>query len=398
MIIEINKNVVYVKGAKNGAIYNLNTGNVYSINHASCDVVEKYLADKILSLEEQEYIKVLFSNALLEKGFSAREYTPQKVDDSLDMCWLEITQQCNCRCLHCYEGDIHQKLDDSLRIEDWYKVIDQIKENNVQRVVVIGGEPCLHPEITKVVNYLALKEIDTTVFSNGTCLSNELKRTMSQHKIRFKCSLYGHTPEVHDRITQHPGSFKQLITNIHYFQEHGVEVTAAIVIMKENEAYFEDILSFVKSIGVKYKFDVIREVFGGKQSDHKPENMNIIHSVMRTSPHFKKVDKNKFDRAMQKNTCWSGKMAICEDGNILPCVFERNISYGNIKDKSIKDIMRSTCLQMCWNCSMEQIDNCQVCEFRFACKDCRPLATACGNEKGKNPRCTYNVYEGVWNG
>lgn len=397
MIAEINKDVVYVKGAKNGAIYDLNTGIVYSINSASCSVIDKQLCHTKLSIQEQKYIDMLIANHLIDTSFDFQVYKPEITNDSLEMCWLEITQLCNCKCLHCYEGENHVKSDKSLSLEDWFRVIDQIKSNGVQRVVVIGGEPCLHKKIIDIVSYLASKKIDVTIFSNGTCLSNELMEVISKNKIRFKCSLYGHTAEVHDTITQRPGSFQQLMRSIKYFKEHGVDVSIAVVLMKENEKYFDDILSFTKSLELKCKYDVIRQVFGGKQSIHKPENTTIIRSVMRTSPNFKRVDKKKFDFAMQRNTCWNGKFAVCEDGNVIPCVFERNISYGNVKENSIDEILSSDNLQKCWRCTMEQINYCKDCEFRFACKDCRPLAASCGNYMEKNPRCTYDVYNGEWN-
>lgn len=56
---EINSNVVYVKGYKNGAIYNLNDGNVYSINAESCGVLEKAINSINFSEQEKEYINLL---------------------------------------------------------------------------------------------------------------------------------------------------------------------------------------------------------------------------------------------------------------------------------------------------------------------------------------------------
>ena len=41
---------------------------------------------------------------------------------------------------------------------------------------------------------------------------------------------------------------------------------------------------------------------------------------------------------------------------------------------------------------------CKDCEYRFACKDCRPLAKSVdGCQNGKNPRCKYDPYTGNWN-
>ena len=63
---------------------------------------------------------------------------------------------------------------------------------------------------------------------------------------------------------------------------------------------------------------------------------------------------------------------------------------------SIKEIISSEKTQDCWNLTAEKTEVCSECEFRFACKDCRPLAEASSGFYAKNPRCTYDVYSGEW--
>jgi predicted nucleotidyltransferase len=59
--------------------------------------------------------------------------------------------------------------------------------------------------------------------------------------------------------------------------------------------------------------------------------------------------------------------------------------------KENKDVSSSTPIDF------SKINTCKDCEFRFACKDCRPLAFAeNANISEKTPRCTYNPYEGKW--
>ena len=119
--------------------------------------------------------------------------------------------------------------------------------------------------------------------------------------------------------------------------------------------------------------------------------------MKRKSAHFTKISKERFDKAVFANTCWSGKIVISEDGSVYPCVFERDIVLGNVKEQSITEIIHSTTLENCWNHCFKKVNICKECEFRFACKDCRPLAKSIhGNLDEKNPRCTYDVYNGVW--
>ena len=398
MLIELNTDVVYVKGAKAGAIYDLTTGDVFSVNALSCSAIDKIISGDKLSKGELEYRAQLSSSGLLRQGRVFREYKPNCPFPRIKMCWLEVTHRCNCRCIHCYEGDYHCSSANPLTLAEWKRVIDQLVEHGIKQAVVIGGEPSLNNDTVEILAYLSSYHINTTVFSNGISISEELKQEIVENRMHFKCSLYGFNAKTHDFITKHPGSFEKLTNNILYFRDHSVDVTIAVVIMKENEQFYDEILKYVKSLGVRYRFDVIREVFGGSQSKHVPCNADIIRSVMRTSPIFAKVSKEKFDIAAFHNSCWFSKLAICEDGTVLPCVFERDTVLGNIRKQQLADILNSEKLHNCWNYSMDKVKMCCKCEFRFACRDCRPLASASGCQDAKNPRCTYNAYTGEWNG
>lgn len=396
-MIEINNNVVFVQGANAGAIYNLNSGDIFSINKNSCKVIKKYIDGIEPTFSEKEYIETLVLNNLINKNFTCSEYTPEPSVNTLDLCWLEITQACNCRCLHCYEGENHRRQKNPLSLNEWKDIINQIKSSGVKRVVIIGGEPCIHPDIDKIADYVASQKISTTIFTNGTHITESLKEIVIKNKIKMKFSLYGHCSEIHDSITKTQGSFDKLCESIRFFLKHKITVDIAVVIMRENENYINEIKEFLNTLGVsKFRFDVIREAFCGNQSIHIPSSQEVIYAVKRNCPSFPKITKEIFDASFYHNTCWNGKIVICEDGNVLPCVFARNISLGNVKNNTIKEIIDFKETQNCWNLSFDKINECSECEFRFACKDCRPLAGASSGYYEKMPRCTYDVYSGEW--
>jgi hypothetical protein len=50
-----------------------------------------------------------------------------------------------------------------------------------------------------------------------------------------------------------------------------------------------------------------------------------------------------------------------------------------------------------WRLSMDRIEVCKDCEYRYVCEDCRPWAYGLtDNLCAKSPRCTYNPYTGEW--
>ena len=71
---KINENVVFVKGAKNGAIYDFDTGKVYSVNDEACDIIKSYVRGEI-KLESNEYLRLLKKNRLIDESFFTIKYS-----------------------------------------------------------------------------------------------------------------------------------------------------------------------------------------------------------------------------------------------------------------------------------------------------------------------------------
>ena len=401
---QLNDDIVYVRGAKKGAIYDFTSTDVYWINDEACELLDRFIAaDGDISqftTEEKAYISLLETKQLYREEYKLKAYTPNvERSQHLKMAWLEITQACNCRCLHCYQGDDHFQNVDVLELKDWKRVIDELYTLGVSRVVVIGGEPCMHKDICEILNGLYEREIETTLFTNATmidaCLMDLLIRCSD--RISVKVSLYADNADDHDKITRRHGSFDELVRNVRTLTQNGATVDVAVVAMRENQDKLADIRQFIHSLGANYsKFDVIRNVFGGRQDQHTPTAQDIVDSCSFCEPHFK-ADRRRFDENFYENSCWFGKIAITETGDVLPCVFERGIIYGNVKKLAVKDILEAEELKRCWYMDFSCVESCKDCEFRYSCKDCRPLGISVrGDIHTKNPRCRYDPYTGQW--
>lgn len=399
---ELAKNVVFVNGAINAAIYNLNTGDVYSVDTEGREIIQKYIEKVALSKEDEKYLKLLNKEGLLDISDNAlpiKEYSPEMHSEKLKLVWLEITQACNMKCVHCYEGTVHISSRNVLTLEEWKSVIDQIVNLNVERVVVIGGEPGIHKNINEILHYLRIKspKLSITFFTNAYFIEGDLLNTIIDNKIEVKISMYGPNSTIHDSITGVPGSFKKILSAIEILNMHNIQMDVAITIMKENEQYIEDLKTLMASLPIRgYKFDVIREVVNGCQSAHVPEIPAVVRYAYRHRPSFF-ATKEQFDSNVNFNSCWKGKMVITETGDILPCVFGRTCIAGNVKVSSVSDIISSeNKLLKYWHRSLDTVDECKNCEYRYACRDCRPIAESCGGIDSKNPRCLYAPLKGVW--
>ena len=391
----INENVIFVKGAHCGAIYNFNDGKVYKVNNSGCDIIYNlYNGNK----EKNYFVDSLVKANLLNKELNIFKFVPNKFEEiKLELAWLEVTEACNLRCVHCYEGECHLKKNESLSVQQWKNIIDQLVMLKVERVVIIGGEPSCYKNIEQIIDYCGLKHIPTTYFTNATMISDEIFQSILRNNVSVKVSIYGHNALIHDSITKVKGSFDKLVTTIDKMIAHGISVYPAIVIMRENENYIEEIKNFIREHKMTYKrYDVIRNVFGGTQNNHTPLREDVINSSYYKTANFK-TNFDSFCRNHFINTCWYGKIAIQENGNVIPCVFERTVSLGNCNDNSLLEILNNNHTRKNWFLPLDEIKICKDCEYRYCCKDCRALGISVkGDKYDKNPRCKYNPYTGVW--
>lgn len=399
-VIKLNKDVVMVCGANRAAIYNFNDGNVYSINeNAKTLLLEIYKNKKMIANSDtKKFITKLINFGLLDIEYIGDFDVEKSSAPSLFFAWLELTEICNEKCVHCYES-FHDK-DRNITIlnfDFWKQAIDQLKESGCRSIQLIGGEPLLYPEILKIIEYAYLKKLETTIFTNATMLDDNTIQFCKDKGVGFRVSLYGHNAEIHDCITQMSGSFEKTINNIKKIKKQNIPISIAVIIMKENQDYIEQIKEFILNLELTYDgFDLIRKVYGGCQDEHLVNNTKIKKLKYLSFPAFF-AEKKFFQRAIGYNTCWGNKIAITSNGKVIPCVFERDIILGDLKINNITDIVNSEEFNFISTLSKDKIEICKDCEFRYACKDCRPLGKSLdGNLWGKYAYCTYNPYIGRW--
>ncbi len=399
--------VFLVEGAKRAALYDTNSGNVYSINQEATQVIKGGDNDsgfwsKLTSM----------SLALARQDFAAESVTPEvKIPKpSLQFAWLEITDQCNERCLHCYGNfspDKQDKVAKPLDHMEWKDTIQSLAENGCKQIQFIGGEPFRYRGETKTQTVLDLTEFAREkdfsfieIFTNGTLISAETVKRIKDLGVSIALSIYSSNAAIHDNITQTFGSHRRTLRAINMLKEASVPVRTAIIVMKQNESTIEQTLEMVQSLGLNIRVpDVVRPSGRAQETDITPSIATLLKYGLVTKPNFS-TDPVSFQRNHRYHSCLAGKIAITTDGQVIPCIFSRNNILGNLKDQELADVLKSAALKKTWELTKDEVLVCKDCEYRYACSDCRPLAEGSSCGKGYSnapfPRCTYNPYTGEW--
>lgn len=386
----------WVKGSKASAIYDLRHGQVYALNEDATQLLSLALSDKALP-EDSSFLDSLEMDGLVNDHSCA--IVEHRVRPIIRYAWLELTNRCNCHCLHCYGAfglPCESELANELSTEEWKRVLEQLKFMGCEAFQFIGGEPLMHPGFSELLRYaveLGMKRID--IFTNAYLLTESLADLIAEVGASVRVSLYGHNAVSHDHITQHKGSFARLDHSLDLLHERNVPVNIAVVMMRENQHLLPKIRGYIEGKGLRFNgFDTVRTVKHSPQASHAVTDPEINAKRIISRPRFK-TSSDDFAVNHQWNSCWFGKFSITASGNVIPCIFARDLSCGNIRTDRWEDIREK--LLGYWRITKDQVEECRDCEFRYACDDCRPLAMGDGSGLyGKYPRCTYSPQRCSW--
>ncbi|MEK7193686.1 MAG: radical SAM protein [Patescibacteria group bacterium] len=409
------ENVFLVTGAKRAAIYNLEDGNVYSIDQEArklLELCEQGLSPKAIFTENPElnrgesieYLNKLAESKLgryLEAGEKIQKVDINKDQKLLSFIWLELTAGCNLKCVHCYAGSNPSLIGkDRMSIQDWLSVIDQVSDLGCKKLQFIGGEPLILGEnLIRLIKYARKRSFAfVEVFTNATILTDRMLDALKEHKVNVAVSFYGDDPAIHERITLGKNSHAHTVSNVKRMLAAGLEVRAGIVGMIHNQDNLEETKCFLTELGIpRVGVDLVRPSGRGCNNDLVPTK--LISSTYLTRPVFPKCTKEIFTQRHYGHNCFSKKVCVGPSGDVYPCIMERDMSYGNVLETSLENILKKGRAQRIRQLSKDHIEICRDCEYRYACFDCRPKAKnmdKSGSFVAKPTECLYSPYLGEW--
>lgn len=383
------KNVDYISGALCAAIYDQNTGNLYHISAKARRFIELLIFDK---QEINDYQNNPFFLTLLRFNLISNTDT---IDDSMtsyedheskiDFAWIEITSKCNLKCIHCYNGTSSNN--SIMNFDDFTIVVDALRRYGIKRVQIIGGEPFILGN--KLKDYLCYLSKDNyfsiEIFTNATLITKEWASFLHENNIRVAISMYSYNQSDHEYVTKVKGSYLKTYAGIQLLKDASVPYRVANVLM-DNVSLGECNTELFK---LSCKKDVVR--MSGRAS-FELLNPALIKLKLITKTTFQKKYRADFYRsALHFHNCFKSKILISPDLKVYPCVMERRICHGNLKDNDLNQIIQSSLQRL----NKDKIQVCKDCEYRYHCFDCRPNSLEASYET-KPWYCTYDPYSGKW--
>jgi radical SAM protein with 4Fe4S-binding SPASM domain len=410
--LSLDEGSYFVKGPVRGAVYDLKMGIIYALDERMASLFS--LCEKgvnfnqaLKKMKDNSKLSIIIEEGLKNLDFVQfrRTFKPfpsisdiliKKGEDRQGV-WLDVTQGCNLRCIHCY-AEAGKPLENELKLEEWKQVVDELFETGYLHFTIGGGEPFFWKDILNLLEYILKKNpASICVLTNGTLLDDEILDFLSNYKIDLNITFFSYLREHHDKISGVKGSWERTLKGISNVIKRNIPHSINIPLGAYNQNDLDKTLDYLASIGVK------KEVAGGNIVYPLGRGNNRLvlpedHTRFNLKKEIYQLPLTGEERLLYQ-TCWCGKLLIKANGDVSPCPSARNNEFivGNIRKSSLKEIVSDERMHYFWGLTLDEVEPCRDCEFRYGCHDCRANAYIySGNLLGKNPYCLYDPKKGMW--
>ncbi len=314
----------------------------------------------------------------------------------LDIVEVEITLQCNFRCIHCY-CNAGGRNKEELSFEEIKNLIIQAKEIGIENLDLVGGEPFMHPKILDIISFAQNIGQKVLINTNGSLITEDLAKYLKKiaPNLIIGVSLEGPDSETNDFV-RGKGNFEKAIRGIEILVKNGFSVSILNIINKRNWKKFKEIIILAKNIGVRNIYvDRFIPVGRGKifekyldMEDH--EWVSALKYVKETIKKYEKEIDFYVEESISGEPCPAGikHVSILSNGFVVPCGhlrFDNKYYLGNIKEKSLKDILSSIRIDNIFKSS----SLCKNCNLNYCNSGCRAYQIV-KNKEMDIPICLIN--------
>lgn len=295
---------------------------------------------------------------------------------------IEITTKCNLKCKHCYNRG-NPNCD--MPIDDIIKYIEFANNNEIGKVVISGGEACLHKDFKQLLLYLKnnrkfLKNIKKIVLqSNGLIGKYNLDDFKGFDMIHLSF-------DIDDNEVRETDS-NYILNLANDIKRHGINCYLFSTIHKNNIKYIDDIVKMANDSGNQISFNLCCDT--GKNKEYLLTKEEKIFAIKKLLEYEKDGRINKLkhpyvnsfkemsiteDKYHVMGGCSAGiaTATILANGDVIPCPFLRLV-VGNIHEKPLEEIwFNSEILNKIRNRKNYQF--CGKCKYIAYCGGCRKSA------------------------
>jgi len=336
-----------------------------------------------------------------------------------------LTRECNLACDYCSAAqfDANEKEPD-LTSEEWLKVLARLKEIQVFRLDISGGEIFLRKDIFDILEAAQkIKFPKLSIITNGTLIDEGTAKNLKDLNIRrISISLDGDAG-AHDTV-RGAGSFNRTMKGIGHLVNNGIIPEILFTPLKSNYTTLGALVDILYPLGIrKLSFNILHpagrsrnsykkirldcfadsaafqktiETVKEKYRDFSVSNLPLVYqSFPRMYADERDASNSGGKKCLKPCSAGHSSCNITASGWVIPCSELFDFKGGNIKERDILDIWRNSenfeKIRRLSDVSSDQIPYCRNCDYNIFCgAGCRADAyTIFGDLTAPDPFCPY---------
>ncbi len=338
-------------------VYNIPDDQLYELDEEAFGFLKKCNGRNSLSKllpqgEDKEILEYMLDEGIISMQGTRRIKTPSSPIPSLRYLLLNITKKCNLACRHCYLG---VSVNTHMEPSTFEKAVSQFEDMGGLKLMISGGEPLLHPEFWKLMEFLISCELRIVLLSNGTLIDEKTALRLSGYVHEVQVSIDGISS--HD-LLRGKGSYDKAMRGISNLKNFDIPVSIATMIHRYNAVEFEEMQKLFSDLEV-VSWNVDVPCVAGNLK----ENMDSVLDARDAAMFLKYGFGAGGHESSGDYTCGSHLCAVSPDGKVNKCGFFEDEPVGDVND------LRSAWVEICKNYlwTLDKLD-CHACRLVRECR------------------------------
>lgn len=161
---------------------------------------------------------------------------------------LELTNACNLKCKHCFYQNSNEFIPNYfIKKEEAFRLIEKFQKLGVDKLVLTGGEPTIHPDFIEIATFAKNKISKVTLCTNGVIKSKKLKQEITNLNFdTYTISVDSHLNENHDEFRGRRGALKDTLSFVRFLGKNKKNLSIHIALHQKNIDHIEKTINFCK--------------------------------------------------------------------------------------------------------------------------------------------------------
>ncbi len=268
---------------------------------------------------------------------------------------IELTSRCNLDCWHCISSSGEEAAPEELTIDEWKKIINELRGLGTKKIIFSGGEPTLVPGFDRLIALVAMNNMEYSFVTNGYEVPNRILKAITKFRpYTVGVSLDGNEA-VHNSIRMKNDSWGRSLKTIKILRDQGQHVTVITTVTNWNFHTLNGLSKIVSEIADSWRLQLAIPFGRMKLRDDSLISENDFKELCSRLIDYRKayaqldIEAGDCFGMAPPGTIRSAKWAGCSAGiwslgidsrgEVLPCLSIRNgMSGGNVKTESVEDI------------------------------------------------------------